>query len=432
MSGSQYFGQGYFGQGYAGLIGIQFDATANSGYQAALSSYSFNITVGNNPNRIVVVSVGLLSVTNSVTALTIGGVAATKLRADVSASGTIRTEIWYLVNPATGVNAVAVTLNTASVSGASADSLFNVETGSPVDAQSGGTGTTGAGGGSASISTTTITAGSWIVDVVAAPTTFTVGANQVQRANIAGAVGNLGQSDKGAIVIPAVTTMAWNNIAALTSWTMSTMAVKGIILQPIAISQVAATLTATTGTQSVDAIFSLTIGPTAANLALTGGTQSVATVNIVSISQVGSILTLTGGLQGIQDVRDVLVTQVGATLTITGGAQSFTAFNNVSLLQLAAILTVTGGIQVAHNTLLKVLDLILVAPTPLSFNLLANQPTFMSMAVASLVPINMTIPSPLSFNFATPSNIVAGVSVPAPITFNLTVPAPIELTVIGN
>ena len=82
MLGSNSFGQGYFGQGYAGLIGIQFDTTANSGYQAASAAYTWAHVVGTGPRQILVVSVGLLSVTNSVTALTYNGVALTKLRSD--------------------------------------------------------------------------------------------------------------------------------------------------------------------------------------------------------------------------------------------------------------------------------------------------------------------------------------------------------------
>ena len=231
MFGSNYPGQPYLGQGYAGLIGIQFDATANSGYQAASSSYSWTHTVGSGPRQILVVSVGLLSVINSVISLTYNGMALTKLRSDVSVSTTVRTEIWYLSSPTQGSHTVAITLNTASVSGASSTSYNNVSPNNPIDSQNGSTGVTGAGGGSASVSTTTVTAGNWIVDAIAAPTTFTVGSNQVQRANISGAVGNLGQSDKGAIITPASTVMDWDNLAALTSWTMST-----VVLKPQSIS----------------------------------------------------------------------------------------------------------------------------------------------------------------------------------------------------
>src|ERR1035437_4420754 len=182
--GSNFFASPYFGQGYAGLIGIQFDATANSGYQAASGAYTWTQVVGTGNNQILVVSVGLLSVTNSVTALTYNGVALTKLRSDVSVSTTVRTEIWYLLAPPQASYTVAVTLASSSVSGASSTSYNNVDQFNPIDAQNGGTGVTGAGGGSASIATTTVTSGAWIVDAIAAPTTFTMGANQVQRANI--------------------------------------------------------------------------------------------------------------------------------------------------------------------------------------------------------------------------------------------------------
>lgn len=207
--------------------GISFDATSNSTYQAASGSYNWSHTVGTGNNQILVVSVGLLSVANSVTGITYNSVALTKLRADVSVSGTVRTEIWYLVAPAAGAHSVAVTLNTASVSGSVASSYNNVDQTSPVDAQNGGTAVTGAGGGSASVSTTTVTNAAWLVDAVASPdTAITVGSGQNSRGNITGAVGSAAQSDKGPISPAAPTTMQWDNVAALTTWTMSTMALK--------------------------------------------------------------------------------------------------------------------------------------------------------------------------------------------------------------
>src|SRR5438876_5658941 len=127
-------------------MALSFDATSNSGYQAAWASYSWTHTVGTSNSQILVVSVGLLSVTNSVNTVTYNSVSLTNLRSDVSVSTTIRTEIWYLVVPTTGTHSVAVTLNTASVSGASASSYNDVDPNSPVDAQNGTTGTTGAGG----------------------------------------------------------------------------------------------------------------------------------------------------------------------------------------------------------------------------------------------------------------------------------------------
>lgn len=203
-----------------------YDASSNPGYRAADATYSWSHTTTTQSNRILVVSVGLLSVVNSVTGITYGGAALTKLRHDVSASTTVRTEIWYLIAPATGINTVEVTLATGSVSGASATTYHNASPAQP-DAQNGDTGVTGAGGGSASISVTTVTNNSVVIDAIATPdTVITVQSGQTQRANITGAVGSLGQSEAGPKTPAGAVTMQWNDIAGLTSWTMSGMSIK--------------------------------------------------------------------------------------------------------------------------------------------------------------------------------------------------------------
>lgn len=117
-------------------------------------------------------------------------------------------------------------------------------------------------------------------------------------------------------------------------------------------AQVAAVLTFTGGTQAVAAIRNVSIAQVAAVLTLTGGTQAVATVNNVALSQVAAVLTLTGGTQAAAAIRDVSIAQSAAVLTFSGGTQVIATVNNVSLAQLAATLTFTGGTQVAlagHN-----------------------------------------------------------------------------------
>lgn len=136
------------------------------------------------------------------------------------------------------------------------------------------------------------------------------------------------------------------------------------------ITQVAATVTATGGTQTVTAVSSSAIIQLAATITATGGTQTVsasapvnATVTQIgttitatggtqtaqsraSITQVAANVTATGGIQVVTAVRNAAISQLAATITAAGGTQSITTINNVSVSQIAANITMTGGIQV--------------------------------------------------------------------------------------
>lgn len=346
MFGSNYFGQPYFGQAYGD--GIQFDATSGSGYQAANSNPTWTHTIGTGAHQYLEVSVGLLSVANSVTSITFGGVSLTKVRSDVSASTTVRTEKWGLIAPASGAHTVSVTLNTANVSGSTAASYNNVDQVIPIDAQNGGTDITGAGGGSSTISTTTVTSGAWLTDVIATVDTAITPANlQTARGNITGAVGSSGQSDKQPNVIGGTSVaMGWDNIAALTTWTMSTTALRPFPVgaTDVFITQVAGVLTATGGTQTIATVNYISISQSAGTLTATGGTQVVKTNS--STAQVAGNLTATGGTQIVAAVRIVTITQVAGTLTVTGGFQGEVAQIDITIIQVAANLTATGGTQV--------------------------------------------------------------------------------------
>lgn len=113
------------------------------------------------------------------------------------------------------------------------------------------------------------------------------------------------------------------------------------------VTQVAANLTATGGTQAVASVSSVSIAQVAANLTATGGTQAVAAVVIASasITQVAANLTATGGVQAVATVQIVAISQSHATLTATGGVQAVLSVSMVAINQVAANLTATGGTQ---------------------------------------------------------------------------------------
>lgn len=112
----------------------------------------------------------------------------------------------------------------------------------------------------------------------------------------------------------------------------------------ITLTQLAAVITATGGTQGVVVVASASLTQLNATLTATGGTQAVATVNKVALSQLHATLTATGGTQAVATVNNATLTQLHATLTVTGGTQVVVVLQTVSLTQLHATVTATGGV----------------------------------------------------------------------------------------
>lgn len=113
----------------------------------------------------------------------------------------------------------------------------------------------------------------------------------------------------------------------------------------VAITQVGATVTASGGTQAIATVNKVAISQVAATITASGGTQAVATVNDVAIAQVHATITASGGTQSVTSESFAAITQVAATVTASGGTQSVATINNVAISQVAANLTVNGGTQ---------------------------------------------------------------------------------------
>jgi hypothetical protein len=164
-------------------MAIALDATTNSGRGTNVSTCSWSHTCSGN-NRLLVVCVGFKAPTGTtVSSLTYNGVALTFVRANenIISAGTIaRSEIWYLVSPATGANSISLTLSaSASAVLAGAISLTEVDQSSPLDAHAGQS----SSGSTISVVITTVADGAWIIDSYARGDGIgtTVGANQTQR-----------------------------------------------------------------------------------------------------------------------------------------------------------------------------------------------------------------------------------------------------------
>lgn len=113
------------------------------------------------------------------------------------------------------------------------------------------------------------------------------------------------------------------------------------------VNQVGANLVLTGGVQSAASIATSSITQVGAVLSLSGGTQAVAAKQVTAVSQSAANLTLTTGTQAVATTRIGAVAQSHATLTLTGGTQTVSASRISAVTQVGATLTLTGGTQSA-------------------------------------------------------------------------------------
>ncbi len=198
--------------------GPNFDAAASSNYQPALSTYSFSHATTTNRDRVLVVTVSVFAA-GTVTGITYNGVALTHHAAADVSNGVYRSEVWYLVAPATGTNTVAVTLSGVTTSIANSLSYWNVDQGAPIEAAATNTGT----GDTMSVAVTTLTRNATVVANLTTPTitAITDAAGQQARDTNSGVLGQSKAGDKGPVVTPASTTNSWTGAGVTDTWAAS-------------------------------------------------------------------------------------------------------------------------------------------------------------------------------------------------------------------
>ena len=216
------------GAGFQGVIVLQwnpatvkFDASATSAYQASLSTYNFNITVGSNNGRVLLVGVAIFA-TGTVSTITAGGTSMSFVRSDVN--GVYRSEIWSLFNPGTGSITITVTLSASLTSIANACSYYNAST----VALDGNTGANGTNTPS-SASRTTIADRCVVFGNLCAQSAsgiLTAG-TQTSRTISAGALGTGASDDSGGDIKPAGSkTITWTGEGALDSWAIGLVSIQ--------------------------------------------------------------------------------------------------------------------------------------------------------------------------------------------------------------
>ncbi len=189
-----------------GPAAVTEDAASSSSSAVAVASLTWSHTVGTQANRVLLVGVSIAdALGQSVTGVTYGGVALTKLSA-ISNGTTARAEVWYLIAPASGTANIVASLSAAAVLVGGASSLYNVD-----QADSFGAVMTASGSGTAvSDALGTDSAQDLAHDVVAsAATSLTAGGGQTERWNVGVAgVAGAGSTRPGT---GGAVTMAWTN-----------------------------------------------------------------------------------------------------------------------------------------------------------------------------------------------------------------------------
>lgn len=180
-------------------------AALSSGYQTG-SSYTTQFTVPPSANRFLDTSIAMLSVPgSSVVSVTYKTIPLVFLRADVSVSGILRTEIWTLLAPPVGTDDLVVTLSTGLASVTGIRVTRGVYQSNPIFASNSNTGLSGPS------SSITINApdNGLVLDVLATAASNPTG-NQPENWNTTGALGSGAGSMLGPISGAGGQSLAWS------------------------------------------------------------------------------------------------------------------------------------------------------------------------------------------------------------------------------
>lgn len=207
------------------VTGIAFDAASNSGYQTLVSSLSWaHIWTGT--NRMLSIDVELLSVNDTVTAMTYGGATCTLVGTQNVVGGTGRVECWRICQndpsaPAAGSNTIAVTISGSVACAGTAVSYTNVNQTTPTEAFAGNSGINTGTSTNATVAVTTITNNDWVHAALATNQSSGIAASQTSRNVVSGAAGTGANSDTGPITPAATQTMTFTGEGITAAWAIA-------------------------------------------------------------------------------------------------------------------------------------------------------------------------------------------------------------------
>jgi hypothetical protein len=214
------------------VVPITFNALSSSATGNKTNRISWSHGVGTGTNRLLAVCTQARDTVAgdvAVTTVTAKGFPLKKIRADQRTSGaiSIRTELWYLVNPDVGTQTITVTWQGAlsDYGVGSATSYFGVNQVAPIDAQAG----RGSSGTTLSTVITTVANHALITDcaIGIASGGLTMRAGQTTRVDrlTTGTVNGVGVSTVNDKVVAGSETMDWTQASA-TDWVLSAVSLR--------------------------------------------------------------------------------------------------------------------------------------------------------------------------------------------------------------
>ena len=198
---------------YAAAADVEIDAISSGTTGPTQSGWSWTHTTGTGNNRLLIVGISTGEPVGSVSGVTYGGTPMTFLRRDLRTEE-ISSELWYLVNPASGTNVtiqVSISVDELVSNVFGAVTFNNVDQTTPVSGHVGTTGT-----GSTKSVTVTSAAGHMVMDNLAIFETSpgAVGAGQTAHWSLLeqseGKGGGAASTEPGA----ASVTMSWSGSGA--------------------------------------------------------------------------------------------------------------------------------------------------------------------------------------------------------------------------
>lgn len=203
---------------------ILFTGAANSGDIAAASSFSGSAS-WSGTNRALSVDVSMLGPGVTVSAMTYGGAACTKVgsKSTVTSFGSV--ECWRICSsdsgaPAAGANTLAVTLSGSLEFTVAWASYSGVNQSLPTEGFNSAQ-ATNVGAADATVSITSTADNCWIHGAVVASDT-SITANQTSRNNVSGTLGTGANEDNGAAKTPAgAVTISYTGVGAAVTWAIA-------------------------------------------------------------------------------------------------------------------------------------------------------------------------------------------------------------------
>lgn len=263
---------------------------------------STNVTSAGS-DRMLVVAISTEQ-TKTVSSITYNGIALTQAGSETRVSGSLRSEIWYIVNPPLGTYGLLVTMSAPAYISGVAYSLTNTDQGSQPDVFGGNNSL----GTAVSETITTATDNALIIDSLSTgflPITHTAGTGQTVGGQNVTATRQISSSYKVVGGAPITTSQDYT-LSTNTDWAITVIGIKGLLIS---------------GGTSVTGVANVGTGTGNVFKNITGSTVNLRTIKAgtnTTVTTVGDeiIIDSTGGSGGTGTATKDTITQVGHGFTI--------------------------------------------------------------------------------------------------------------------